>query len=57
MSETGFENKPCPTCQSPMFGGWVENPIYRGVDEASIELFIGYCPKCTTVQHSIVSIN
>jgi hypothetical protein len=56
MDKKDFNNEPCATCQTPMFSGWVENPIYRRHDkghqlddEGMLEMFVGYCPKCNTV--------
>jgi hypothetical protein len=54
--EKDFDNVPCEKCNTPMFAGWVENPIFqksgKGFQydgEGILEMFVGYCPKCNTV--------
>jgi hypothetical protein len=54
--EKDFDNVPCEKCNTPMFAGWVENPIFRKSGkghqydgEGILEMFVGYCPKCNTV--------
>lgn len=47
----------CEKCQTEMFSGWVENPIYRGEEERMIEMEISYCPSCNTVTHKVSQVN
>lgn len=52
----------CFACQSTMFTGWVENPMYRdnGSDndeEIMVEMNIFYCPKCNVLSHSDVRVD
>lgn len=49
--------KKCTKCQTPMFTGWVENPIYLDDKEGMVDMNISYCPTCKTVENSEVSVD
>lgn len=42
----------CEKCQTQMFTGWVENPVYLDDKEGMVEMEIAYCPNCKTVTNS-----